>query len=194
MSTILHYKDLQGSLDCTYPNHSDFRLYIRDKIISMSTLQNIIALLDSHNLQYTIRHHEATYTSEQSAMTRGESLSTGAKAIVYKVQNDFHLFVMAADKKMDTKQIKAFFMAQGLKAKKTRFATEEELLEQTGLVSGSVPPFGKPILPYQLHVDPSLLENKQISFNAGSLTDSITLTLDDYMSIADANVFQFTAL
>ena len=98
---------------------------------------------------------------------------------------------MAADRKMDPKKIKVHFKAHGKKAKKTRFARPDELLELTGLVPGSVPPFGRPILDFDLFVDPSLQQNKYISFNAGSLTNSIRMNLEDYMRIAQAEVFDF---
>ena len=79
----------------------------------------------------------------------------------------------------------------GKKAKRSRFATSEELFEMTGLVPGSVPPFGRPILGFDLFVDPSLKENEQISFNAGSLTNSISMSLEDYIRVAQPVVFEF---
>ena len=39
-----------------------------------------------------------------------------------------------------------------------RFADAAELLELTGLVPGSVPPFGPPVLPLELWADPALCE------------------------------------
>jgi len=87
---------------------------------------------------------------------------------------------------------KQHFKEQNLKAKKTRFASQEELKEMTGLVPGSVPPFGRPILDFDLFVDPSLMENKTISFNAGSLTNSISMKLEDYMKVANPIIFDFT--
>ena len=80
---------------------------------------------------------------------------------------------------------------KGKKAKKTRFASSEELMNLTGLIPGSVPPFGKPILPFDLYVDPSLLTNTMIAFNAGSITDSIKMSLRDYQDIANPEVFEF---
>jgi len=53
--------------------------------------------------------------------------------------------------------------------KKIRFASTEELLQLTGLVPGSIPPFGYPLLPFELFVDASILANEKIAFNAGSL-------------------------
>src|SRR5215831_12324 len=82
-------------------------------------------------------HHEPTRTSESSAQARGEELRIGGKALLIKVDAEFRLFVLSADRKLDSAAIRSHFGA-----KKTRFATPVELLELTGLVPGSVPPFG----------------------------------------------------
>lgn len=154
--------------------------------------EKIKSFLTEQGASFDEKEHEATLTSEDSARIRGDKLSSGAKAILYKVQDSFYLFVLAADEKMDTKKIKQYFKDKGMKAKKTRFATTEELKEMTGLLPGSVPPFGKPILDFDLYVDPSLLANTNISFNAGSLTNSITMGLEDYMRVSEGVVFNFT--
>ncbi len=158
----------------------------------MTTFDSIQALLKQENIPFKTLHHPPTYTSEQSAEYRGEALSTGAKAIVYKIEKTFYLFVMPANRKLDTKKIKAYFKFNGKRAKKTRFATAEELLDLTGLVSGSVPPFGQPILPFELFVDDSIMENEKVAFNAGSLTDSVIMQRAAYLSVANATLFDFT--
>ena len=80
-----------------------------------------------------------------------------------------------------------------LGASRFRFATAEELLELTGVVPGCVPPFGRPILPLDLYVDSSILENDRIAFNAGSLTDSMIMDRATWMEIArPADVFRFS--
>ena len=134
-------------------------------------------------IPFTTLHHPPTYTSEESAAYRGEPLSVGAKAIVYKIEKTFYLFVMPADRKLDTKKIKAYFKEQGKKAKKTRFATAVELLALTNLVPGSVPPFGRPIFELDLYVDTSILQNEKVAFNAGSLRDSIISTCCYYLNL-----------
>lgn len=153
--------------------------------------QKIENHLNTNSVHFIQKTHEATLTSIDSARVRGESLANGAKAIVMKVEKDFHLFVLPANMRIDPKKIKQYFKAKGLKVKKTRFATNEELFDMTGLVSGSVPPFGFPILNFQLFLDPQLLENETISFNAGSLTNSITMRARDYEKVASAEVFSF---
>lgn len=156
------------------------------------TLQQIIELLDRRSITYHLQNHAPTKTSVDSARERGEELSNGAKAIVYKIQDAFYLFVLAADQKLDPRKIKTYFKEKGLRAKKTRFATTRELEIMTGLVPGSIPPFGQPILPFDLYVDPTLLSNTRISFNAGSLEHSITMNLQDYLSVANPQIFSFS--
>jgi len=157
----------------------------------MNIFSAINDLLKDQNLDFTHKTHEPTLTSEDSSRVRGDALSSGAKAILYKIEKEFYLFVFAADRKLNTKKIKSYFKEQGKKARSTRFASVDELHNLTGLVPGSVPPFGQPILPFDLFVDPSLLKNEQISFNAGSLTNSITMRLEDYTKIAKPVIFEF---
>jgi len=157
----------------------------------MKVFDDIIDLLNNHKVDYQHVQHEPTPTSEDSAKVRGDKLSMGAKAIVYKVQDQYALFVLAADRKLDPKLIKSHFKSKGMRVKKTRFATSDELMKLTGLVPGSVPPFGKPILNLDLYVDPSLLANETISFNAGSLTNSIKMELSEYTAISRPEIFSF---
>lgn len=143
--------------------------------------------LSSEHVTFRELHHEPTRTSERSACVRGEELRVGGKALVIKVDDAFRLFVLSAERKLDSAAIKRHF-----KARKTRFATPEELREMTGLVPGSVPPFGPPILPFPLHADESVVENDRIAFNAGSLTDSIVMPIGDYVRLAKPEVFRFS--
>ncbi len=160
----------------------------------MCIFQSIKVLLNEYQIPFATSIHEATPTSADSAKARGELLSSGAKAIVMKVQNEFCLFVLCADMRIDPKKVKEYFKSVGKKAKKSRFATTIELKELTGLVPGSVPPFGQPILDLPLFVDPMLFNNQKISFNAGSLTNSITMNPKDYKMAAKPTVFEFAAL
>jgi Ala-tRNA(Pro) deacylase len=154
--------------------------------MSHSILQAIRDLLQRESFAFREVHHAPTLTSEESAKARGEPLSVGGKAILMKVDADFRLFVLSAALKLDSSAIK-----QRFRAKKLRFATSDELLQLTGLAPGSVPPFGQPILSFELFADSSLQAQDKIAFNAGSLTDSIVMALNDYLRIAKPQVFPF---
>src|SRR4051812_31298721 len=111
-------------------------------------LEKIRELITREGIAFKEIEHAPTQTSEESARVRGESLAVGAKALLLKTGDEFQLFVLPADLQLDAKRVK-----QELKVRSIRFATKEELLELTGLVPGSVPPFGSPILPFKLYGD-----------------------------------------
>ncbi len=157
--------------------------------MNLSTYERLLQLLNADQLIFKALHHEPTLTSEDSARVRGEDISIGAKAIVMKVDKGFKIFVISAAQKIDSKKIRKY-----LSAKKTRFASREELLELTGLVPGSVPPFGRPIFDLDLYADSSIFENERIAFNAGSRTDSIIMKADDYRYLAVPTVFDFAQI
>lgn len=154
---------------------------------TLPVLDSIRQLLDAAGIERREVHHPPTRTSEDSARERGEELRLGGKALLMKCGGEFRLFVLPADCRADSGAIR-----QHLGIGKLRFATAEELRELTGLVPGSVPPFGRPVLPFDLYLDETLCNNTRIAFNAGSLTDSMILAMDDYLQVArPAGVFAF---
>ncbi len=148
-------------------------------------LQTIFKMLDSAQIEYRHLEHEPTQTSEDSARVRGESTKIGGKALLVKAGKGerarFVLFVISAALQLDSVKSR-----KAMGVQRSRFATRDELAELTGgLVPGSVPPFGDPILPgIELYVDESVLQNERIAFNAGSLTDSIIMQVEDYRRVA----------
>lgn len=154
----------------------------------LEILPAIRQLLGDAGIHFREVHHEPTRTSEESAKARGEELWIGGKALLMKGDDEFRLFVLPADRKLDSGAIRREFGW-----KKLRFATPDELLELTGLVPGCVPPFGPPILPFELCLDQSVTQNPRIAFNAGSLTDSIIVALPDYLTVGKpSRVFAFS--
>jgi prolyl-tRNA editing enzyme YbaK/EbsC (Cys-tRNA(Pro) deacylase) len=153
----------------------------------MSILEAIRRLLGAGGAEFRELEHEPTPTSEDSARVRGEPLSVGAKALLLKIDDAFGLFVLPADRKLDSAAIKA-----ALNAKKSRFATPDELLALTGLVPGCVPPFGQPILPFELWADIHVgTSHGRVAFNAGSLTHSIIMSTSDWERIAKPRRLSF---
>ncbi len=152
----------------------------------MTTLELIRQHLQSLSIDFREVHHAPTFTSEESAKARGEDLRIGGKALLMKTGEIFRLFVLSASLKADSAAIREKFGVR-----KIRFASADELKELTGLVPGSVPPFGHPLLPFELYADTSVTENDKIAFNAGSLEDSIILRVEDWLRAARPDVFRF---
>jgi len=150
--------------------------------------RRIQAYLQESGVHFRELHHEPTRTSEESARVRGEELRNGGKAILLKVDGVFRLFVLSAARRLDSSKVKQHFGV-----KRLRFATRAELLELTGLEPGSIPPFGSPIFDMELFVDSSITENERIAFNAGSLTDSIIMDVEDYVRLSEPVIFDFSS-
>ena len=152
-------------------------------------LENLRDWLIREGVRFREIQHAPTLTSEESARARGEELRVGGKALLMRGDDEFALFVLPADRKVDSAAIR-----RELQIRKLRFASREELAALTGLVPGSVPPFGRPILPFPLYVDLAIRANDRIAFNAGSLTDSMILAADDYLRLAaPERIFDFSA-
>jgi len=154
----------------------------------MEILEAIRERLRAVGATWSELEHPPTRTSEDAARERGEPLEIGGKALVMKVDDAFHVFVVSAARRLRSGAIRRYFGAR-----KLRFATAEELLELTGLAPGSVPPFGRPILPLDLYADESIARNDRIAFNAGSLEHSIVLATADWRRAAEpVAVFDFS--
>lgn len=131
--------------------------------------------LTAARVPFTVSHHEPVFTSEQAAAVRGVALCSGAKALVVKAGDNFVVLVVPADRKLDSKKART-----SLGVKSIRFATKEEVLEQTGLQPGSIPPFGS-LFTLTTYVDPALSVNESINFNAGDHAISIQMTHADFL-------------
>ena len=155
--------------------------------MSDTVLTRIRQLLTEHGVAFKEKEHPPTFTSEESAAARGEPLGVGAKALLLRTDDEFRLFVLPADLKLDSTAIR-----RELGVKKTRFATREELHDLTGLVPGSVPPCGAPILPFELYADVGVGNDYgRVAFNAGELTQSIIMSAADWETIAQPKRFRF---
>lgn len=149
----------------------------------------ILDLLKANNIWFETFEHEPVRTSEEAAKIRdGYTLHQGAKALIVRVRisnanKKFVMLVFPGDLRFDNSKIKKLF-----NAKDVRFATEEEVLRLTDNVQpGGVPPFGN-LFDLEVVVDPSLLQNEKIVFNAGDRSFSIGMKSIDYKMIVSPKV------
>jgi Ala-tRNA(Pro) deacylase len=152
-----------------------------------SVFTRVENLLNQHGVGFGVLRHQPVFTSQEAAAVRGVALSSGAKALLCKVDDRFVLFVLPGDRKLDGKRVR---QALGIRA--LRFATPQELQELTGLPPGAVPPFGS-LFGLSTHCDAQLAENEQINFNAGDRSISVSLRFKDYVQVEKPNLGSFVA-
>ena len=151
-----------------------------------TVFDRIEKMLNEAAVPFSVTHHEPVFTSEEAARIRGVPLSSGAKALVCKADDLFLMFVMAADRKLESKR---FRKLNGVK--KLRFATRDEVFQKTGLAPGSIPPFGQ-LFGLATLCDESLADEPTINFNAGDHAISVSMTFADYLKAESPQMASFT--
>src|SRR4051794_22126815 len=81
-------------------------------------LSRIRQILNEAGCAFREVEHQPTFTSDESAKARDEELGVGAKALLLRTDDMFRLFVLPADRKLDSAAIK-----RELQVKRVRFAT-----------------------------------------------------------------------
>ncbi len=153
--------------------------------MSESFFQRLEGMLKEHGVTFDVLRHEPVYTSQQAAAVRGTPLSSGAKALICKGDQQFVLFVLPADCKLASKAIRR---ARGWR--KLRFATAEEVRELTGLKPGAIPPFGS-LFSLPTLCDQRLAASQTINFNAGDHSISVSMAYEDYLSVEQPELGAF---
>ncbi len=142
-----------------------------------SVYSRVEARLKSAGAPFEVLRHEPVFTSEEAARVRGVELSTGAKALVCKADDEFLMFVVPADRRLDSRGVR-----RRLGFRRLRFANKEEVLRLTGLEPGSIPPFGS-LFGLNTLCDERLGENERINFNAGDHRISVSMLYADYLHV-----------
>jgi Ala-tRNA(Pro) deacylase len=147
------------------------------------TYTQLIALLDQHGAHYRLIDHAPEGRTELVSPMRGNALSQAAKCIVLMVKigkkvTKYVLAVVPGDARVDLNAVKALMHGTYV-----AFASPDIAERLAGSVTGTVLPFSfNPEL--ELVVDPSMLENDEIYFNAARLDRSMVLKASDYFEIA----------
>ena len=155
----------------------------------MNTLESVFRILDENGIGHQRFEHQPVRTSEEAARIRGVDLKTGVKAMLLKTrEGKFIVVLVPADKKIDFKKIE-----QLENTKKLSFASEEEVLQETGCEVGGVPPFGHTKRgqghPIKTYMDKDVLENDSANFNAGDRSVSVTMKAKDLAKAVQSILF-----
>jgi Ala-tRNA(Pro) deacylase len=147
------------------------------------TYTRLLALLDQQGIPYRLIDHAPEGRTELVSAMRGNTLSQAAKCIILMVKlgkkvTRYILAVVPGDARVDLPTVKT--LMQGTYV---AFASSKIAERLAGSVTGTILPFSfNPEL--DVVVDPSLLENEEIYFNAARLDRSMALKTRDYVTVA----------
>lgn len=142
-----------------------------------SVYDRLIALLVEQRATFQTLEHPPVFTSAQAAAVRGTTLASGAKALLCKADDACWLFVLPADRRLDSRHVRKLHGLRSL-----RFASPQEVLQITGLTPGAIPPFGS-LFGVPTFCDVALSEHETINFNAGDHCRSVSVKTADYLRI-----------
>ncbi|HEY6286214.1 MAG TPA: YbaK/EbsC family protein [Ktedonobacteraceae bacterium] len=147
------------------------------------TYTQLVAFLDGHEVPFRLIDHSAEGRTEIVSPMRGNALSQAAKCIVLMVKmgkkiTRYILAVIPGDTMVDFQAVKAL-----LGSTYVAFASPDIAERLAGSVAGTILPFSFSE-ELELVVDPSLLENDEMYFNAARLDRSMVLKTRDYIAVA----------
>ncbi len=156
-------------------------------MVTEDTYTQLIAFLDQQGAQYRLIDHAPEGRTEVVSPLRGNALSQAAKCIILMVKigkkiTRHVLCVVPGDARLDLAAVKEL-----LGATYVSFAAPEIAERLAGSVAGTILPFAlHPDL--ELVVDPALLEQDELYFNAARLDRSMVLPTRDYVTLARPHV------
>jgi Ala-tRNA(Pro) deacylase len=148
-----------------------------------TTYDKLIAMLDAHGATYRLIDHPEEGRTEIVSPMRGNEVHQAAKCMIIMVKvgkkvTRYVLAVVPGDVRVDLGAIKTL-----LAGTYVSFASTDIAERLSGSVSGTILPFAFDA-DLELVVDPLLLENDKIYFNAARLDRSVELLTEDYVELA----------
>jgi len=148
-----------------------------------TTYARLLALLDLQGAKYRLIDHAPEGRTEIVSRLRGNGLRQAAKRIVVMVKvgkktTRYVLAVVPGDRRADLEAIRRL-----LGGTYVSFASAEIAERLAGSVSGTILPFAFDTA-LELIVDPELLEQQELFFNAARLDRSIILDTGHYVALA----------
>ena len=150
------------------------------------TAQRIQRLLEEKGVSYQVKEHRRAFTAQEVAAVEHISGYQFAKTVLLMADDRLVLMVVPAPMRVDLDKAREI-----LGTEQVRFARETEFSPVfDDCEVGAIPPFGSPYgLPTFL--DASLVSD-EITFEAGSHDETITMSRADYLEVESPKVVEVT--
>src|SRR5438128_5940430 len=148
-------------------------------------LTRLREFLDSHKIKYVVISHSVAYTAQGIAALTHISGKELAKTVIVKIDEALAMAVLPASHHVDVSLLKA---ATG--AKTVALASETEFEDRfPDCETGAMPPFGN-LYGMAVFAEESLTKDQEIAFNAGTHSELIRLSWDDFVRLVEPRVLK----
>jgi Ala-tRNA(Pro) deacylase len=151
-------------------------------------VEKLKAFLDSRTIKYTVISHSSAFTAQEIAESAHVSGRELAKTVMVKIDGAIAMAVLPASLRVD---FEALRKAAG--AKKVELTGEAEFRDLfPGCELGAMPPFGN-LYGMKLYADRRLAEDREIAFNAGSHTELVRMSYEDFARLAEPRIVELSS-
>lgn len=133
-------------------------------------------LLKQNKIKYEVAEHRKVFTAFDAAATQDLDTKEVAKAVLLKGKKNLYLAVLPASNNCDFKSLGK------LAEDKLSMAKEKDINTKLKTKIGLIPPFGS-LFKLPIFIDKKLLKNKKINLPAGSYTESVIMSVKDYLKL-----------
>ena len=147
------------------------------------TLQSF---LDAMQVAYRVSHHPTAYTAQDLAMAEHVSGKKVIKPVVVRADEEFVMCALPACYKVDLDELR-----DQLQVRDIELCKEDKLRELfPDCELGAEPPIGR-LYGMTTLMDESLVRDDHVTFQAGTHTDAVTMSLADYRRVAQPELAHF---
>jgi len=147
---------------------------------------NLQSYLDDQGVNYRMSHHDPTYRSQDLAASEHISGKKVIKPVVVRADGQWVMCALPASHRVDLGELR-----EQLRVDDVMLADEqtlERLFPECEL--GAEPPIGK-LFGMPTLMDESLTADETVTFQAGTHTDAVTMSLAEYRRVAGAEIAHF---
>lgn len=144
------------------------------------------SFLDEHGATYRVSHHDSAYTAQDLAMAEHVPGLRVIKPVLVRADGRYVLCALPACHRVDLEELR-----RQIPAAEVRLADERTLGSLfPDCELGAEPPVGR-MYDLLTLMDESLTADDHVVFQAGTHSDSVTMTLAEYRRVAQPEIAHF---
>jgi Ala-tRNA(Pro) deacylase len=152
----------------------------------MTCKDRLETYLRDNQVAFQTQHHRTAFTAQAVAESEHISGRLLAKVVMVVADGELVMLVLPATKRVDVAQVAGL-----LDAREVRLAEEAEFAATfPDCEIGAMPPFGN-LYGVPVYVDKILAEDEMIFFQAGTHTDTMSMTYADFARLVKPTVADF---
>ncbi len=157
----------------------------------MTLSKKLEKYLADNKVKYEVEEHKKVYTALDCAETQHLEPKAVVKTLVIKLDSDYALVLIPADKNLDKNKLKKVVNAARKKSEpsaksvvKVDFAKEPWMKKNMIGKVGATPPFGQ-LVKLPVYIDNVLTKVKKLVVNSGEYTESIVLSASQFLKLEE---------